>query len=184
MYNENTILRGKKVTVIPLQQSNLNSYLLVYKKASPFAEMYEKNDDLWNSARKDVENEYIQVGNRRFLIIENSLSKSVGYINFTFCDSRQIEVDVAIVEEYRRKGYAFEAAKLLIQNTIKNGLAESVIWSAFPSNRASCRIAEKLGGVPIEGRNLIKEAMQAAGCTFESIDEGDIPKTVSYEIRK
>ncbi len=87
---------------------------MIYKKASPFAEMYEKNDDLWNSARKDVENEYIQVGNRRFLIIENSLSKSVGYINFTFCDSRQIEVDVAIVEEYMRKGYAFEVAKLLI----------------------------------------------------------------------
>lgn len=68
MYNENTILRGKKVTVIPLQQSNLNSYLLVYKKASAFAEMYEKYDDLWNATRKDVENDYIQARNRRFLI--------------------------------------------------------------------------------------------------------------------
>lgn len=112
------------------------------------------------------------------------MSKSVGYINLTFGDSRQAEVDLAVIEEYRRKGYAFEAAKLLIQNTIKNGLVESVIWSAFPSNKASCRIAEKLGGVLIERGNFIKEAMQAAGCTFESIDEGDIPKTVSYEIRK
>lgn len=184
MYNENTMLRGKKVTVISLQQSNLESYLSVFKKASPFAEMYEKFDDLWDSARRDIENDYIQANVKRFLIIENSLSESVGYINFTYYDLGQAEVDIAVVEEYRRKGYAFEAAKLLIQNTIKNGLAESVIWSAFPSNKASCHIAEKLGGVPIEGKNYIKEAMQAAGCTFESINEGDIPKTVSYEIRR
>lgn len=54
----------------------------------------------------------------------------------------------------------------------------------FASNKASCRIAEKLGGIVVEGKNLIMEAMRAAGFKMETFDSGKISKTITYEIKK
>ncbi len=57
-------------------------------------------------------------------------------------------------------------------------------WSAFSSNKASYKIAEKLGGIVVEGKNLIMEAMYVVGVNIDSVDGEEIPKTVTYEIKR
>lgn len=59
-----------------------------------------------------------------------------------------------------------------------------VVWNAFSSNKASCRIAEKLGGTVVEGKNLMAETMREAGLKVESLDVVETLRTISYEIRK
>lgn len=58
-----------------------------------------------------------------------------------------------------------------------------MVWNAFSSNKASCRIAEKLGGTVVEGKNLMAETMEA-GLKVESLDVVETLRTISYEIRK
>ncbi|MCM1124653.1 MAG: GNAT family N-acetyltransferase, partial [Eubacterium sp.] len=82
----------------------------------------------------------------------------------------------------RGKGYAFEAAQILIENVLKREAVECIIWNAFASNKASRRIAEKLGGAPVDGKNVILEAMYSAGLKMDEIDDSKIPETVTYEI--
>lgn len=53
---------------------------------------------------------------------------------------------------------------------------------AFASNIASRRLAEKLCGVVVKGKNLIVEAMHEAGFQMDSVDDKEIPKMVTYEI--
>lgn len=48
---------------------------------------------------------------------------------------------------------------ILIENVLKRESVECIIWNAFVSNKASRRIAEKLGGVLVDGKNVIVEAM-------------------------
>lgn len=93
-------------------------------------------------------------------------------------------MNIAILEEYQRRGYAFDAARVLLKNVFEKETVKHVIWSAFSSNKASCKIAEKLGGIVVEGKDLIMEAMYAAGLNMDSVDGKEIPKTVTYEIKR
>lgn len=85
--------------------------------------------------------------------------QGVGFIELDYSNSEIPEVDIAVLEEYQRKGYAFEAAKILFVNVFENESIGCIVWNAFRSNKASCRIAEKLGGKVVEGKNLVMEAM-------------------------
>lgn len=58
------------------------------------------------------------------------------------------------------------------------------MWNVFRSNKASCRIAEKLGGKGVERKNLVVEAMLAAGLEVDPADYKEAPATVAYEISK
>ena len=94
------------------------------------------------------------------------------------------EIDIAILDEYHGKGYAFEASKILFVNVFENESVECIVWNAFRSNKASCRIAEKLGGKVVEEKNLVVEAIQAAGLKVNSAEYAEAPATVTYEVSK
>lgn len=94
------------------------------------------------------------------------------------------EVDIAILEECQKRGYAFEAAKILFENIFNSETIQCIVWNAFRTNKASCRIAEKRGGEVVVGKNLVVEAMQAAGLEVNPADYADAPTTVTYEIRE
>lgn len=49
---------------------------------------------------------------------------------------------------------------------------------------ASSRIAERLGGKGAERKNLVVEAMPAAGLKVNPADYKEAPATVAYEISK
>lgn len=184
--NSKFMLYGEKVIVCPLNQSNVKSYLSVYKGASAFSEVYEMMPDLWENPRKCIENYVVgEKGSKaRYLVAEKESSQGCGYIELDYDNPEMPEVDIAILEEYRKKGYAFEAAKILFENIFEKESVKCVIWSAFSSNIASCRIAEKLGGIVVEGKNLIVEAMYAAGLKMDSVNAKEIPKTITYEIKR
>lgn len=110
--------------------------------------------------------------------------QGVGYIEVDYGNPEIPEVDIAILEEYQRKGYPFETAKILFLDIFENESIKCIIWNAFRSNKASCRVAEKLGGKGVEGKNLIVEAMQAAGLKVNPADYAEAPATVTYEISK
>lgn len=185
LYNPH-VLNGIKVIIFPLNQSNVKSYMSTYKSASAFSKVYVMMPDFWEKPRQCIE-DYIagETNNKaRYLIVEKALSQGIGYIELDYSNAEMPEVDIAILENYRAKGYAFEAAKILFANLFEDESIKCIIWNAFRSNKASCRIAEKLGGVVVNGRNLIMDAMLAAGCKIDSVDSDRIPEMITYEINR
>ena len=184
--NNELVLYGTKVTISHLSHSNVTCYLSTYKSASVFSKVYEMMPDFWERPSRCI-GDYAD-GKRdsklRYLIAEKVSLRGVGFIELDYSNSEMPEVDIAILEEYQGRGYAFEASKILFANVFENESIECIVWNAFRSNKASCRIAEKLGGKVVEGKNLVLEAMQAAGLKVNPADYDGAPTTVTYEISK
>ena len=184
--NNELVLYGTKVILSHLNHSIVNGYLSTYKSASAFSKVYEIMPDFWEQPCgriKDYAN-----GKRdskvRYLIAEKVSLQGVGFIELDYSNAEMPEVDIAILEEYQGKGYAFDASKILFVNVFENESVECIVWNAFRSNKASCRMAEKLGGKVVEGKNLVVEAMRAAGLKVNPAEYAEAPATVTYEIRK
>lgn len=179
-------LYGEKIVVSPLNQSNVECYLSTYKRASAFSKVYEMMPDFWKFQCNRIKDyaDGKQDSKARYLIADKMSSQGVGYIELDYGDSEMPEVDIAILEEYQRKGYGFETAKILFLDIFENESIKCIVWNAFRSNKASCRIAEKLGGKGVERKNLVVEAMQAAGLKVNPADYDEAPATVAYEISK
>ena len=179
-------LYGEKIIVSLLNQSNVECYLSTYKRASAFSKVYEMMPDFWEHSYRCIE-DYAD-GKRdskaRYLITEKVSLRGVGFIELDYSNVEMPEIDIAILDEYQGKGYAFEASKILCVNVFENESVECIVWNAFRSNKASCRIAEKLGGKVVEGKNLVVEAMRAAGLKVNPAEYAEAPATVTYEIRK
>lgn len=184
--NTEFVLYGKNVMVSHLNQSNVKSYLSVYKGASAFSKVYEMMPDFWETRRKWIENYAVgeKDGKARCLITERISLRGCGYIELDYSNPEMPEVDIAVLEEYQRKRYASEAVWLLLKNVFEEETVKCVVWNAFSSNIASCKIAEKLGGVAVKGKNLIMEAMCEAGFNMDSVNDREIPKILTYEIRR
>ena len=178
---------GKRIFLCSLNGDNIDDYLEVYRKASGFSKIYSEIPDLWNTfrdeMRRSLEKEESDV--KHYMIVKKGTSDVLGYFELTYHDRQKPEVGIAIAEAYRGKGYGYEAAKTLIQYIFETEEAEAVIWSAFSVNAASRRIAEKLGGILIDGRDVIKEVMVKAGFApnfFKGREQEHL--AVSYEIRR
>ena len=158
--------------------------LSTYKRASAFSKVYEMMPDFWEQPHRRIEDyaDGKRDGKARYLIAEKVSLQGVGFIELDYSNLEMPEVDIAVLEEYQGKGYAFEASKILFVNVFENESVECIVWNAFRSNKASCRIAEKLGGKVVEGRNLVMEAMQAAGLEVNPAEYEKAPATMTYEI--
>lgn len=180
------VLYGEKIIVRLLNQSNVECYLSTYKRASAFSKVYEMMPDFWEHQRNCIKDyaDGKQDSKARYLITDKMSSQGAEYIELNYGNPEMPEVDIAILEEYQRKGYAFETAKILFLDIFENESIKCIVWNAFRSNKASCRIAEKLGGKGVERKNLVVEAMQAAGLKVNPADYDDVPATVAYEISK
>lgn len=184
--NNELVLYGTKVIISHLSHSNVDCYLSTYKSASAFSRVYEMMPDFWEHPCKSIEDYADGKWNNkaRYLITEKVSLQGIGFIELDYSNSEMPEVDIAILEEYQGKGYAFEASKILFFNAFENESIKCIVWNAFRSNKASCRIAEKLGGNLVEGKNLVVEAMQAAGLKVNPVNYEGAPATVTYEINK
>ena len=184
--NNELVLYGTKVIISHLNHSNVKCYLSTYKSASAFSKVYEMMPDFWEHPCMRIK-DYAD-GKRnskaRYLIVEKVSLQGIGFIELDYSNSEMPEVDIAILEKYQGKGYAFEASKILFFNVFENESIKCIVWNAFWSNKASCRVAEKLGGNLVEGKNMVVEAMQAAGLRVDLADYEGAPATVTYEIRK
>ncbi len=184
--NNERVLYGTKVIISHLNHSNINCYLSTYKRASAFAKVYEMMPDFWEHQCNCIKDyaDGKQESKARYLIADKTSLQGVGYIELDYGNPEMLEVDIAILEEYQGKGYAFEAAKILFLDIFENESIKCIVWNAFRSNKASCRIAEKLGGKGVERKNLVVEAMQIAGLKINPADYEGVPATVTYEISK
>jgi len=180
------VLYGEKIIVSPLNQSNVRDYLAIYKRASAFSKVYEMLPDFWETQRQWIEDYAAgeKSAKERYLITEKTSLQGCGYIELNCENPEMPDVEIAVLEECQRKGYAFEAARMLLQYVLEIETVECIIWNAFASNIASRRLAEKLGSVVVKGKNLIEEAMHEAGFQMDSVDNKEIPKMVTYEVRR
>ncbi len=177
-------LYGEKIIVSSLNQSNVECYLATYKRASAFSKVYEMMPDFWVTQRQWIEDYAAGEKNakERYLITEKISLHGCGYIELNYENPKMPDVEIAVLEECQRRGYAFEAFRMLLDYVLEKETVECIVWNAFASNIASRRLAEKLGGVVVKGKNLIVEAMHEAGFQMDSVDDKEIPKMVTYEI--
>ena len=118
----------------------------------------------------------------RYLIYEKDSERVCGYINYDFEEGLP-SIDIAIVPEYRQSGYGYDAAKTLCEDLLSKEWVETVIWHVMLNNTPSIKIAEKLGGEQIDGKNIIAEAL-ANAFGKDVAENSNIPKTLTYAIRR
>ena len=131
--NNELVLYGTKVIISHLNHSNVKCYLSTYKSASAFSKVYEMMPDFWEHPCMRIK-DYAD-GKRnskaRYLIVEKVSLQGIGFIELDYSNSEMPEVDIAILEEYQGKGYAFEASKILLLNVFENVSIKCIVWNAF-----------------------------------------------------
>ena len=80
------------------------------------------------------------------VIIEKETSQICGFCSLQKPNTSTPEIGMDIFEEYSGRGYAQEAARLLIKYGTEIFKPDYFIWKADGNNKVSCHIAEKLGG--------------------------------------
>ena len=114
------------------------------------------------------------------LIYHRKSNKAIGYIELEMNELNHPKVGIGILEEEREKGYAFEAANLLINRAFEDEEIEYIEWMTTEGNEASNRIARKLGGKIIREEPIVpKETLERWG---EEISKEEIPYYVVYGI--
>lgn len=169
---------GNSIILYPLNTDNREEYLKVFKRASTFSELYAVSEDLWRTMSEPIGTDN-DTTVRYIIYVKDAVC---GFINYDM-EADIPSIDIAIASEYRNNGYGYGAAKLLCEHLLSQTGIDSVCWYAMPHNKASIRIAEKLGGVQIDGRNILAEAMSNAFGKSES-EYADLPATKAYIIKK
>lgn len=178
------IIYGDKVNLCHLDSFNLTEYLKVYKHSSVFAKLYESNNDFWHIQEKSIKN--IKNDEERYLIIEKKSGQYCGIVECVLTKGIIPEMNIMVSPEYRRNGYGFEASKIICNKVLGSQNHDIIIWNTFSSNIASCRIAEKLGGIKVNADNFVASALNEAfqddkTKNHEVID--NIIDTITYEIK-
>ena len=77
--------------------------------------------------------------------LKNS-GKQIGVVSFLYRDEYQYpDIGFALLPEYEKKGYTYEAAKAYLDNIFKNNFADKVIGITKSDNNVSIKLLEKLG---------------------------------------
>lgn len=182
MEKEMKDIKGELVYLSPLQASNLELYLEVFKSASLYSSLYEKMPEIWESMKEDIIQEMNET--QKYLIIDQESDNACGFIGVEYDDKESPEIDVAILPKCRGKGYGYDASRVLCKVILNDDSVKCILWHTFPSNSASCRIAEKLGGVIMEGKDLFANIISEFGLDKNSSEFEDALKTITYEIKR
>jgi len=90
-----------------------------------------------------------------FAAVERASGRFVGRIGFTNPEGWPgFEVGWTIASEFQRKGFATEGGRFLLQYAFEKMARDHVISVIHPENKASIRVAEKLGE-KLEGRTEV-----------------------------
>ena len=83
------------------------------------------------------------------VIVEQSSNVLIGDIGIHFLDTdlenKQVEIGYTLDKEFRGKGYATEALKIVIDHLINSLCKHRIIASIDPANLDSIRLVERLG---------------------------------------
>lgn len=176
---EDIYLTGDSVIIKSVTEKELDVYLSVRRYATIFKTVYDAENELWFSMKQELIDD-VKGANIICLIYQKKSRDAVGYIELEMKDTHHPDVGIGILEEEREKGYAFEAAALLINKAFEDKGIEYIEWMTTKGNEASNRIARKLGGRIIREEPIISEnVMEHWG---EEISKEEIPCYVVYGI--
>lgn len=92
----------------------------------------------------------------------------IGFMNDTDIDNGKIEMGYVISPRHQNKGYCTEAVKGAVSYLFENGFSE-VICGAFEENKASIRVMQKCGMIPLEKKEVIEYRGKRHGCIYYSL---------------
>lgn len=162
-----------------MTEKEIDEYLSIRRCATVFKTVYDAEKELWFGMKQELTDD-IKGANIICLIYQEKSKDAVGYIELEMKDSHHPDVGIGILESERKKGYAFEAATLLINKAFEDEKIEYIEWMTTEGNEASNKIARKLGGKFIRKEPIIpKDVMERWG---EEISKDEIPCYVVYGI--
>lgn len=180
MQKESLHITGESVMIRSVTGKDLDDYLYIRRYATIFKTAYDTEDGLWEHMKPGLI-EDIKGPNIICLIYQRQSQKRIGYIELEMKDVHRPKVGIGILEEERKKGYAFEAASLLINKVFEDEGIEYMEWLTTEGNEASHKTAQKLGGEIIRREPLIPaDVMERWG--GETPKEKGIPCYVVYGI--
>ncbi len=135
---------------------------------------------------KEMAREYIEFANNSethqvFAIIDRHNNRHIGNISLQQIDKRNKKAEFAILlgeKEYWGKGYAFEAAKVLLHHGFNTLNLHRIYCGTSAQNIAMQKLALKLGFTQ-EGRN--REAFYKSGRFYDTIHYGLLDREYSLE---
>jgi [ribosomal protein S5]-alanine N-acetyltransferase len=72
--------------------------------------------------------------------------RPIGIVTFLYRDNQEFpDIGFALLPEFEKKGYTFEATKKYLDQVLSQGPVRHVIGITFPENKSSIRILERLG---------------------------------------
>lgn len=162
-----------------MTEKEIDEYLSIRRYATIFKTVYDAENELWFAMKQELIDD-VKGANIICLIYQKKSKDAVGYIELEMKDSHHPDVGIGILEKERKKGYAFEAAVLLIDKAFEDEEIEYIEWMTTEGNEASNRIAQKLGGEIIRTEPIIPEDVKE--CWGEEISKEKIPCYVIYGI--
>lgn len=173
-------ITGNSVIIKSVTEKEIDDYLSVRRVATVFKEAYDADNELWENMKQKLIDD-IKGTNIICLIYQRKSKAAIGYIELEMADMYHPDVGIGILEKEREKGYASEAAVLLIDKAFEDEGIEYIEWMTTEGNEASNRIARKLGGKIIRKELIIPEdVMERWG--EEISNEEEIPCYVVYGI--
>lgn len=179
MEKQDIYITGDLVVIKSVTENDIEDYLHIKRYATILKAEYDKGNGFWEYMKPSYIDD-IYGSDIICLICNINSNKAIGYISFEMKDWHHPKVDIGILEEQREKGYAFEAATLLINKAFEDEEIDYVEWMTTEGNEASNRIARKLGGKIIRKESIVpKEVLERWG---DEISKEEIPCYVVYGI--
>lgn len=172
---------GESLLLQEVMPHNLEQYLYVKKRASFFSKVYEQIEDVWSAMEAELRQSAFQEG-LRMLIYDKKTMILYGYVETEMDKDDSVGISIGVLEEYRNRGIATKAAKDFINYVFEVQDIDFVTWNAFLSNKASCRVAEKIGGIKKRRGSTVIEAMERVGFSTEKLKEDELLQEVCYSI--
>lgn len=171
------------IVLIAVNPENMEQYLYVKKMASLFTSLYEEIDGLWSSVEEEIKKSVFD-DSLRMLIYSNEEEELLGYIGAEKDNDNTIGINIGVLEKYRNQGIATEAASVFIDCVFNVMNIDFVTWKAFVTNKSSCRVAEKIGGVKKGISSFDVETMLRTGISTDNLNGNDLLQEVQYVISK
>lgn len=170
---------GNSVIIKSATEKEIKDYLYIKRFATMIASEFDRLDGFWEYMKPSYIDELYSM-DIICLIYNKKNNKALGYISLEMKDCHHPKVGIGVLKEERKKGYASEAAVLLVDKAFEDEDIEYIEWMTTEGNKASNRIAMKLGGKIIKKEPMIsRDAMEH---WEKEISEEKIPCYVVYGI--
>ncbi|WP_276951671.1 GNAT family N-acetyltransferase [Enterocloster lavalensis] len=169
---------GKQVYIRKLSEKDYSVYREVNYSRSLFKMIFD--DNLMQGIWKIANAEDILV----CTIIEKTGKEICGFCQLDKIDTPTPYIGIDMRDGYMGKGYAQEAARLLIDYASKHYNVDYFIWKADKDNYTSRHIAEKLGGRIIAEKTALPQSVIDFGKANGTLTDEDITYVCVYRIEK